>query len=540
MSIIRVISWSFVLAMPLAAQWPGHAALLNYTIDINQVVLGHVGDTIHAIGVTGGLTPNFVHYARSRDGGRSFPIHDQPLAYIGGAISLFSGLMGSMSLDDDVVAAGVCVPWLGPHVLRSADGGNTWLPPVRVSMQYGSPGATRVFVHAHGPTVAAVWSEVRPVGNTWANVSVDGGATWLPSDLQLDAGALAGSNQSVLSTAVRDEIHVVINRLSTPFTAYYKRSTDGGVTWSASTQPFGGAAIEQWRSSADLLVAGTGTGAPLRVSTDAGVTWTSVSVPGFTPLQVMRSIAVHGQTILAVAQLSTALPSSLLLQVSTDAGQTWLAQPYSIGLFRGGTIEAHAGPDALFVHVAFQDNAWPLGSLIQSDDGGTSWRLVTGEAARRFLPLDAGGLVVTRTSWNSTDWRAWVAEGHTRHGTGTAGAGGIEPMLHGIGTAGLGRSVGYEVREAVGGTSVLFCWTMGALVSVPTGSSTLYLQGPVVRGAGASGSPGVPGVGVASAAVAIPNLPVFAGQRIAAQAFVLDATVPDGFVATGAIESWIY
>jgi len=229
-SMSRAAVTALLLTGALVAQWPGHTALLNYTPDVNQMQIVHTGDVIHAVGVTAGLAPHFVHYARSRDGGRSFPIHDQPLAYIGGATPLLGGLMGGLTVDGDLVAAAVCVPWGGPYLLRSADGGDSWAPPVRISTQSSVPFVTRVHAHAHGANVAVVWTESRTAGNTWANFSADGGATWLGTDLQLDVGTQPGGNHSVLATAVGDEIHVVINRQGTPYLAYYQRSTDGGAT----------------------------------------------------------------------------------------------------------------------------------------------------------------------------------------------------------------------------------------------------------------------------------------------------------------------
>ncbi|MFM1871889.1 MAG: hypothetical protein RL398_1311, partial [Planctomycetota bacterium] len=56
----------------------------------------------------------------------------------------------------------------------------------------------------------------------------------------------------------------------------------------------------------------------------------------------------------------------------------------------------------------------------------------------------------------------------------------------------------------------------------------------------AGGASGVPGFGIATTSVAIPNDTALTGYRLATQAFALDGTVAEGFVASEALESWVY
>jgi hypothetical protein len=541
MAHLTSVAISALLTSALAAQIPAHASLLNPSQPQDQMRFRHQGETIHCVGVTRGTQPYVVNYARSQDGGRTFPLVDVPLAYIGGNSSLVSGLLGNLTVDGAFVGTVVGMPWVGPHLLRSLDGGNTWQPPTRLSLEYSLHVARRPFVHASGNDVCIVWNEPRATGHVWSQHSADLGNTWRTSDLALDGSLPFANDWSLLSAGDGRHLHVVHNRATTPLAVYHHRSLDGGRTWTTTPQPIGTTTIAHLTVSGSLVVAAGDTGAAMLVSPDAGSTWSNRSVPGIAATEQIRSLAVHGQRILVVALQAPALPTNVLLQVSADAGATWLPQPYVVGLYRDGYMIAHAGPDALFVQFPFSDQRHPPGALIQSDDDGVNWRLVTGEIGREFVALDAGGLALTHSGVGSTDWQAWVVGGHTTHGAGTAGAGGFVPKLRGRGTVGIGRTIGFEVEGTRGGAPTMFFWSTGPLTNQAVGSSTLYLPQVLAgRLVAANGAAGLPGVGVASTAMVIPNDPALAGLRLATQAFALDASVPDGFVASGAVESWVY
>ena len=541
MSHVSLCSAAALLTGALAAQIPAHASLLNPSQAQDQMRFGHHAATLHVVGVTNGSQRGFVHYARSRDGGRTFPLRDQPLAYIGGANSLLGGLMGGISVAGDFVAVTVGMPWAGPFLLRSLDGGDTWQPPTRISLQSAYFSTSRPFVHASGSDVSILWPEPRANGNVWSQYSADHGNTWRSSDLALDSGIPLANDFSMLTAGSGRQIHVIHSRMTTPLTVYHQRSLDGGATWLATPQPIGTTTISHLAASEHVVVATASTGVAVQISRDAGATWSNTPIPGIGASDLIQSVAVHGQRILVTGLAAAGVPTAVLLQVSTDAGLSWLPQPYTVGLYRSGTMTAHAGPDALFVQFAFSEQRHPPGALIQSDDDGVNWRLVTGEIAREFVALDAGGLALTRIGVNSGDWQAWVVGGHTQHGVGTAGAGGFVPQLRGQGTAGLGRTVGYELADARGGAPTMFFWSTGPLTSQAVGNSTLYLPQVLAgRMLAANGPAGQPGAGVASTSVSIPNDPALAGLRLATQAFAIDASVVDGFVASGAVESWVY
>jgi len=396
-------------------------------------------------------------------------------------------------------------------------------------------------LHANQGKVAVVWPESRSNGTLWANYSSDGGASWWPLDLPLDVGLPAGPNTSVLVRGHGASLHVIYNRGTTPWVAYHQYSHNGGATWLPAPQPISTVQLAHFAATPSLLVAGGNYGDPLLRSLDEGQTWGPLVVPGLLASDAIRSIAAHGNRILVVGTRGSTLPQPVLLQVSSDGGQTWLVEPYQVPMFRSATITAHVGPDALLAHFAFQDQRFPAAAIIQSDDEGLRWRLVTGASERGLMLLPAGFLALTGSAPTKVNLQVWVGEGHTRHGQGSLGAAGIEPQLRGEGTAGLGRTVRYAIRDVVGGAPLLYCWSAEPLGTMPLGGGTFFLQQLVAsRLLSANGASGVPGAGSAVTSVTIPSATALAGVRLATQAVVLDAAANGGVAVTAVVESWVY
>lgn len=524
------------IAAELRAQFPSHTAMLNPSVGLQDVHVVRSGDVVHAFGVTTQPSPGFVHYSRSSDGGRTYPVRERPLAFLGTALG-FGGLIGRPAVHGEHVYVAINTAWGGPHVVASHDAGVTWSAPVRVSQRSNSLAVMRPFVHAIGQDVVVVWQESTSSGNQWSNRSADGGLTWQPVDARLDAGVpLAGDNLP-RCVAAGQQVHVFWNRMTSPVRALHQVSTDLGSTWLPAPAPLGAAQLAFAAGSAAVLALADDLSSGVQISTDGGANWSGVSLPG---IGVVKSLAVHGATILVVGSPAQMLPSTVELQVSTDAGATWLPVPYAIGYHRGAIMTAHATADALLVHFQFDGNAYPLGAVIQSDDFGASWRLVSDEVGRGIVAQDDGVVALTRLTAGTNDVYAWVLEGHTHHGAGTPGTGGHEPRLAGRGLAGRGRTFSLAVDQARGGSLGAVFGTFGALGGVSIGGVTSYLPQPLLVGTFVtSGLPGAPAAGSALQGLAIPDSAQFVGHRLLSQAFVIDPAGPSGFVATGALESWI-
>lgn len=519
---------------------PAHAVLLNPTAPLLTARFAVEDQTIHMVGVTTGQFPHFVHYARSQDGGRSFPLRELPLAYLGSS-SPIVGTLGNLVAENSAVAAVVTMPWAGPWLLRSADGGDHWQPPVRVSTNSAIPTTVPASLHAHGGQLAVVWPENRSTGTLWANYSGDGGASFWPQDLPLDAGLPVGPSSPVLVRGVGTAVHVVFGRGSVPPVTFHQCSRDGGASWLPAPQPLSSRAVAFFAATPNVLVVAGNYGDPLLRSRDGGGSWDQVPVPGILASDAIRSIAANGNRILLVGARGSALPMPVLLQVSNDGGQSWLPEPYQVPMYRQATITAHVGPDACMVDFLFQDQRPPLAAMIESPDSGVHWRLVTALVDRGLVPLPAGALAVASGTITGSHWSAWVVSGHTRSGQGTAGTGGLAPQLRGEGSAGLGRTVRYAVRDALGGAALLYCWSAEPLAFMPLGGGIFYLQQLVAcRMLQADGASGLPGAGTATTTVAIPTATALAGLRLAAQAAVLDPAAVGGVALTAVVESWVY
>ncbi len=152
--------------------------------------------------------------ARSSDGGDGWSapqrLDDDPLPH--------DSFSPHIALPD----GGLVVAWVDhryglPDALarRSGDGGASFGPVQRLDTGDGAgDGASEDLVlAADGDVVAAAWTDRRDgAGDIYVNYSLDGGATWQPSDVRLDATALPGSSESVTPTLLVEEaagrIHV--------------------------------------------------------------------------------------------------------------------------------------------------------------------------------------------------------------------------------------------------------------------------------------------------------------------------------------------
>lgn len=518
-------------AAALVAQVPAHAVLLNPQVGLDTLRFCRSGATLHLVGRTMQPTPGFVHYARSTDGGRTWPQRELPLA--------FATALGGLAATGDHVHVACNAAYTGPHVMSSFDGGATWGPPLRVSVASNVMGAAEPLLHANGDVVNVVWFEQRPGGSYQANRSVDGGLTFGALDVPLAAGLPAATTEGLpLLVAHGDSLHVFWSSVQPQVYTAHQRSLDGGATWLPTPQLLSTSASTFVAGSPDVLLATDYAAVDFQRSVDQGTTWHPVTGHGITRI---AALAANGPLVLLVGYVAAQPASTVQLQVSRDRGATWLPTPYLVPAARQWSAQAQATRDALFVHFTFvNDGFQPPGVVIQSDDFGISWRLVGGAAGRSVHASDDGAIVLAKTGYSGTDVLAWVLEGHTALGTGTSGASGRVPTLAGRGLSGLGRTFSLDVEQAPDGALGAVFGAFGPAVSVPFGRATLWVAQPIVTAAFTTGAQGTAGAGTASLLVPVPNTPALAGHRLVAQALVLDSGTSDGFAATNGVESWLW
>lgn len=262
----------------------------------------------------------------------------------------------------------------------SRNGGETWSPQVVpagvVSLAAIScPTALHCLAAGAGATTGAVVS------------TKNGGSTW------------------VLEHAPPGSVDVTGVQCS-PAGGCLALSTDGSLYSSASSNDYG----QTWMTGGDLpatlagagglscegtqqcLVAGytpstpgQGSGA-LASSTDGGATWTSVTLPPGVGL--LHGVDCDREACVAVGTTATnatvVVPGKGVILDSVDGGTTWTAEPHSTAVDDAFGVSCTARRVCVIVGTVWipVSPPTPVGSVITSDDGGTTWR----PAKLHYLP----------------------------------------------------------------------------------------------------------------------------------------------------------
>ena len=519
------------LAPTVLAQVPAHATLLNPNTLQWPPTLVQQGDTVHAFAL-GTLS---VAHARSLDGGRTWPLREQPLG------ALESGATVDSEHHVEVVARpGELLVFgdnrsLGPQLVRSLDGGTTWSPPVPIAAAAVAQAARmNPRAHADGSNLFCAWANPQPNGRVFGNRSTDSGATWQPTDQRLDVG-LSTTSFSVHTLRVIGS-GPVLNVFWNQGQAYHQRSVDGGVTWLPTPVqlPLTGTLNGATGDGNGLLVINQSNG--MLRSADGGATWAPVAGTGIT---LLLGVAMSGPLAVAVG-LGTSAPPTYLVNTSGDGGATWRPLPLALPAPSFSFVpRAFARPGELFVQ--WRVPGFP-GNVIRTVDAGATWHVLAGPVQGGFSPGERRTLHVETTDLPSAFPRhhVYVGVGSSRLGTATTGTGGQAPSLTTSGLPVLGGSTTLQGSGAVGGSLAALALSLAPPTATPLGSATIHLASlDLLLALPTSGASGQAGVGTFSAGLAIPNSQALVGTRLVAQALVVDGGSPDGFAVTNALEIWL-
>lgn len=120
------------------------------------------------------------------------------------------------------------------YYLKSTDTGSTWSGAKRITWTSGSSGSPAIAVDSTD-TIHVVWYIETSDGlEIYYRRSQDGGTTWsVPKRLTWTSGS---SSMPAISVDSADTIHIVWQEVPAPGNdeIYYKKSEDGGKTWSSS------------------------------------------------------------------------------------------------------------------------------------------------------------------------------------------------------------------------------------------------------------------------------------------------------------------
>lgn len=216
-------------------------------------------------------------------------------------------------------------------------------------------------VAASGSKVYVAWREMRNgIADIHFNRSLDGGATWLASDLRINHGGV-GTDSAGEVALVCDGVRVAAvwsDWREGGSQIYFNASTDGGLTWSATdtrVSTSGGASkpclVEEsgtlhvvWRQgNSDVMY---------RRSADGGASWDdAVRVDAFLGGSDRPRLCVHGNYVYAAWSDGT----GIYFNHSADGGSNWgTEERVDLGtVYNRGYVEMCC--DASFAYLVWQD-----------------------------------------------------------------------------------------------------------------------------------------------------------------------------------------
>ena len=511
------------------AQIPAHATWLHPTqAMIRQPMFVHDGDDVHAYGLGYGT----ILHARSRDGGRTWPLLEVPLGAYGAdpsnnAIAAAAAGPGTLLvLANDQNFGAVC--W------RSNDHGSTWSAVTPLFGVPGMHGVGEVALLADGADVVAIWLRGSS-GDVRSRRSVDGGASWLPPQV-LDVATSFTSGNTLVGQRNGAILDLLWNRNGSG--TVHQRSTDGGATWLAVPSVVhpggmpGGYTNTATSDGTNLLVL-VGSSTSLR-STNGGASWSPLVVPGMT----FPRFAQEGALVVAVGSASST-PITYGVSISTDHGLTWSANPLLLPSPVPLSTEVKVAAGVAYVRFSPGDQ---LG-LVVTRDAGASWQLVGGPVnggvalgERRNVHVLLQGYPGTGTA----RYFAYAGLGSTVLGAATPGTAGLPPRLVADGLPFQGATTTLRVENALPGSVGAFAVSFAAPFAVPLGSATVWpTVTPIVLAFATGGTPGLAGSGGWSLPLVVPVASILVGASFVSQALVIDAANPDGFAVTNALETWL-
>jgi hypothetical protein len=291
---------------------------------------------------------------------------------------------------------------------RSTDGGTTWGAETRLTNNIAESWYPSIAVS--GNIVHVVWRDYRDVNyEIYYKRSTDGGINW-GADTRLTNNT-AGSHPPSIAVS-GSLVHVVWYdyRDGYPnFEIYYKRSTDGGVTWEADTRLTNNASSSLFPS---IAVSGSfihvvwydkrdgNEEIYYKRSTDGGINWgADTRLTNNTATSNIPSIAVSGSLVHVVWYDYRDGNYEIYYKRSTDNGLTWGADIRLTNNFGWSTYSSIA-VSGLLVHVVWEeDRDWNNEIYYKrSTDGGINWgadtRLTNDASSSSYPFIDVFGSLV--------------------------------------------------------------------------------------------------------------------------------------------------
>ncbi len=315
-------------------------------------------DTLHVVWHDYTPGPPEIYYKRSTDGGTTWSAVKRLTWTPDGSYEPAIAIDSSNNLH---------VVWhdytSGPpeiYYKRSTDGGATWSSAQRLTWTSASSYNPVIAIDSGG-TLHVVWSEDTPgLPEIYYKKSTDGGATW--SAIKRLSWTSGDSYFPALAIDSSDAIHVVWEDFTPGYAElYHKRSTDKGTTWSADKR------------------------------------LTSTSGNSLAPAMATASV----NTLHVVWYDSTPGNDDLYYKRSTDGGLTWSADKRLTWTSGDSYFPGTAVNSGTTIHVVWHDSTPGSAELYykRSMDGGLTWgaaqRLTWTSGNSRFpaMAVDSGNTI---------------------------------------------------------------------------------------------------------------------------------------------------
>jgi hypothetical protein len=359
--VLAVLVTPLLAAMPVYADWGADTRLTNVAGNSKEPSIAVWGNSVHIVWFDSRDGNDEIYYKRSTDGGATW----------GADIRLTDNLSASENPSIAVSGNNVHIAWYdnrdgNPEIYykRSTDSGASWGTDTRLTNAAGNSYTPSIAVS--GSNVHVAWHDSRD-GNEeiYYKRSTDAGITW-GADTRLTNAA---GNSALTSIAVSgNNIHIAWqDERDGNWEIYYKSSADGGITWGADTRLTNAVSDSKYPS---IAVSGNRVhvvwqdrrGGNFQIyykrSTDGGITWAADTRLVNSPeLSQFPSIAASGNNVHVAWQDNRGqyYPKwEIYYKRSVDGGNTWGTDTRLTNAPDNSEIPVIAVACG-YVHVAWQD-----------------------------------------------------------------------------------------------------------------------------------------------------------------------------------------
>lgn len=277
------------------------------------------------------------------------------------------------------------------YYVKSTNGGATWTSSQRLSWSYSLANLKALSIDSSG-NLHVVWRDLRhsDYGEIYYKRTVNQGTTWQTGKI-LAQGGERGVGSPHIAVDSSNNLHVVysIYHMSEEGDGdiYYKKSTNGGVTWTTKRLSWTSGLLGNARLAVDsldnlhLVWAYETAGAVYvyyKKSTDGGATWTAMRRIGWDweCADVLRIAVDPSDNIYLVWNFSIEGEGGLVCRKSTDRGATWSKGQFLTATPKPPLMGANIAVDPSGkVHLVWRDNIPWFSEIyyMKSVDGGITW-----------------------------------------------------------------------------------------------------------------------------------------------------------------------